>query len=364
MKSIAIVATLALWVVLFRLNTALGGAIDIRSATGYWHGPGNAGLVAWWAVIVLAAALTILLWWWLYRVDGDFVVHVVTGGGRRAAILWAFWIGLTVTLRTPTGWTWHRYLGLAVAAADRRLGVRHRPRLPGRRRPGLGRPGDPPQPVILALLFAAAFLIPMTSGQAIDIMRAWADEGARRPAFALAAALLLGEMMRESGLRLGGEAGPGSASVRIFRGVTVVPTLVLFVGAVMAATDSVLLVYPWADRWVRGSCLTALGVGAVMALLVRTVIGRAPGGRAPRWPFIDSRATFWATAAAGVLAGMLLGLRPELPVAAADRRAAALPGVAAAGGHDRPRRSPARCPCPSPSASASASPCSSTGIRS
>ena len=127
-------------------------------------------------------------------------------------------------------------------------------------------------------MFAAAFLIPMTSGQAIDIMRAWADEGARRPAFALAAALLLGEMMRESGLRLGGEAGHGPTTLRIFRGVTVVPTLVLFVGAVSAATDSGLLVRPWADRWVLGACLTAVGVGAVMALLVRTVIGRPPGG--------------------------------------------------------------------------------------
>lgn len=48
MRSIAIVATIALWVVLLRLNTALGGAIDIRTATGYWHGPGTAGLVAWW----------------------------------------------------------------------------------------------------------------------------------------------------------------------------------------------------------------------------------------------------------------------------------------------------------------------------
>ena len=190
--------------------------------------------------------------------------------------------------------------------------------------------------LILALLFAAAFLIPMTSGQAIDIMRAWADEGARRPAFALAAALLLGEMMRESGLRLGGEAGHGPTTLRIFRGVTVMPTLVLFVGAVSAATDSVLLVRPWADRWVLGSCLTAVGVGAVMALLVRTVIGRPPGGAAVAWPFSDSRATFWAAAAAGALAGMLLGLRPELPADRADRRPAALPGVAAAGRDDRP----------------------------
>jgi len=315
MRSIAIVATIALWVVVFRLNTALGGAIDIRTATGYWHGPGTAGLVAWWAVIAVAAALTILLWAWLVRATADFVVHVVTAAAAGGAICWAVWGGLIVTFETPRGWSWHGYLGLAVAAlivasavviargfdvgADRAWGV----------------PAIRLNLLILALLFAAAFLIPMTSGQAIDIMRAWADEGARRPAFALAAALLLGEMMRESGLRLGGDAGHGPTTLRIFRGVTVVPTLVLFVGAVSAATDSGLLVRPWADRWVLGACLTAVGVGAVMALLVRTVIGRPPGG-AMAWPFSDSRATFWAAAAAGVLAGMLLGLRPELPAIA------------------------------------------------
>jgi hypothetical protein len=283
--SVLSVVAVALWAVFLRLDAALVSLLGTKRATGVWHGPSTGGLVAWW-LVVGAALLTLLALFVIVRsVPKPRSPAVFNILGVLLMVAWAVWIivdAVIVTLDGRLDYHLFRYLTALVAlllvatlvALGHAFGVSARF---ARQQASAVRV----HMFVLGLLFAVAFLVPLTSGQAIDIMRAWTDEGLNRPAAALAGALLLGEMIRESGLRLiaadpvlGTELSDPARrpNLRVFRAMAAAPVFVLFLGSVTAAADSLLLDQSWSDTYIRRTCFGALVVSVVMAIFVRTVL--------------------------------------------------------------------------------------------
>lgn len=277
--SLMVVVDVALWGVTGRLDVAVHALLAEQQATGGWPSPGLPHAWIWCVIVFAAIALSIGLVW-IVDAKGPPARRrflAVAGATVLAFTLWAGW-----NLVCVLSGGWHSaqslhdtllppILGVLVAwllvetAATYGLTLQVRKLAPVVRVHFL----------LLGLLIFAAFLFPMTSGQAIDLMRAWTDAGWRLPAAALASALMLGEMMRESGIRLSaasaGIRNPRVEEWRVFRLVMIMPAGILFAGAVIAATDSLLL-ESISDPAVFRAVLAAVIDGAVMVVLVATVM--------------------------------------------------------------------------------------------
>jgi hypothetical protein len=285
------VVVVGLWTILERLDNALRGLVTAKSTTLEPPTVSTAGKWAWWVVVGLAILCSVALFALALQAAGERAGLAQNAVKRRRLrwvvgsllVVWTAWVVSDALSATFDGWQWLRVpqeiarivvavllvativgLGNAFGAS---VGFAWRQASAVR-----------VQLVVVGLLFAFAYAIPLTSGQAADVMRAWTDEGFTRVFAALAASVLLGEMIRESGLRFVQRreakcsGNPDLAHRRAFRALAAMPTVVLFVGSVGAATDSVLLVNPLDDEWVFWSCVGAAAVAVVLLLLVRTTL--------------------------------------------------------------------------------------------
>ena len=282
--AVVVVLDVALWAIAGRLDVAVHALLAAQQATGTWPSAGLPHEWIWWVIVLGAIAISIGLAILAARnrprvpqrlpVPRRFVVLAVS-----TVLAFALWAGWDIVCVAGDGWhskqTLHDnllppILGVLVVwllvETGAMLGV-------SVRRAWNLAPVVRVHFFLLGLLIFGAFLFPMTSGQAIDLMRAWTDAGWRLPTAALASALVLGEMMRESGIRLSGASPhtPSDQEWRVFRVVTIMPAGILFAGAVIAATDSLLL-DSITNGGVQHAVLAAAFGGAVMVTLVATVM--------------------------------------------------------------------------------------------
>ncbi len=302
--SALLVAVASLVIMTERLDHALGSLIATKQATGQWHDLQTSDLVMWWAVVLAAIAFGTAL------ARESINSSLPAGKWQRptAWILlyaWIAWIlsgALSISCGGFAGFVRSAQddgrIGIAIlivvilVAVGNRLDV------------NAGATWKVAVPVrahlfVLGLLFGFVYLLPMTAGQAADVFRTWGDSNSAEPAFALAAALLLGEMIRESGLRmvrasgaslaLTQDAEPDREGRRAFRFLAAVPTGILFVGAVSAGADSVLLNGPL-DAPIKRSCVAAIACGVVLTVLLRTVVSSVPPSGPPPAPAPDAPA--------------------------------------------------------------------------
>jgi hypothetical protein len=283
-----VVLDVALWAIAGRLDVAVHALLSEQQAAGTWPSAGLPHEWIWWVIVGAAIVLTIGLMFVVVRtrpqprrpVPWHFVVIAVA-----TPLAFSVWAGWDLVSVVGDGWhsaeTLHDtllppLLGVLVlwllveTGAIYGVTVRQAWNLAPIFRVHI---------FLLGLLIVGAFLFPMTSGQAIDLMRAWTDAGWRLPAAALASALVLGEMMRESGIRLSAASlairNPPAATFHVFRLVTIMPAGILFVGAVIAATDPLLL-ESISDGGVFRAFLAAVIGSVVMVALVTTVIAPPP----------------------------------------------------------------------------------------
>lgn len=304
MLAALLVAVAGLAIITERLDHALGGLLATKEASGHWVGPATSDLVLWWFAVVLALVAGFTLaaaginstfrkpdW---RRPTGWILAYVWAAWTVTGALSVSFG-GFPQAVRTLQGLAQYAIAVLVVVVLvaignERRVSARATWRTATLVRVHL---------FVLAVLFGLIYLLPMTAGQAADVFRAWGDSDGAEPAFALAAALVLGEMIRESGLRIVSAedrglsmgrpdgAAPGQAppaeqwddkGIRAFRVTAAIPTGILFVGAMSAATDSVILDTAL-DRPVILTCVAALAFGLALVVLMRTVVEEVPARR-------------------------------------------------------------------------------------
>lgn len=314
-----LVIAVALWVIAGRLDVAVHALLSEQAATGMWRSDGLPHPWIWWVVVLAAIGVSAYL---TAAVISRGALHGLGGAlawfaglAALSIVVFAVWAGWDLVCvhdhgaHRPGGF--HAALPAVMAIAVVGLGLATGA-LYGvtlgevRRLASVVRVHF----FLLGLLIVMAFIFPMTSGQAIDAMRAWTDAGGRLPAAALASALVLGEMMRESGLRLSvaGATGPTltAGQFRVFRLVTAMPTGILFVGAVIAATDSLLL-ESIHDQQVRDAVIAAVILGLVTILLVWSVTANSPDAAPPPRPRPPAaRAVACVIMLAGAGVGILL----------------------------------------------------------
>lgn len=333
-----LVAAPGLAIITERLDRTLGSLLATQEASGRWEGPSTLDLGFWWFCVVLAIVVVFALAW--VGIDSTFTQNDWREPtGWFLAIVWAVWTvtgALSVSFDGFPDWVrqgqeFGRFaIGALVAvmlvAVGNARGVSPRATWKSATivRVHL---------LVLALLFGLIYLLPMTAGQAADVFRTWSDTTGQQAAFGLAAALVLGEMIRESGLRilkaehrgLNVTAAPGAAEpaafdpegLRAFRMLAAIPTAILFVGAVSAASDSVLL-DTQLDWPVIKTCIAALACGVFLIVLMRTVVEpagpvdleNAPRGVAP----LPANAALWGV---GLVAAIFIAFVPWLAYALA-----------------------------------------------
>ena len=178
----------------------------------------------WWGVIVLGAVLAVVVLVVTYgrvetlrkaRVEREAASGSPPDDSHEAdpaallvagAIAIGAWVGWQVAYARPLygggGIEHAKYLHwIAIGAAILALGAGGRaigdPRLAWRRA-SVARL----QLILLGVLLAVFFLVPVTSAQVNDVLRAWGDGPLSRVAFGIAAAVLLGAVVRASAQRL------------------------------------------------------------------------------------------------------------------------------------------------------------------
>ncbi len=190
------------------------------------------------------------------------------------------------------------------------------------------------QLLVLLALFAVVFLVPLTAGQVTDVLRAWGDGPFSRAAAGIAAALLLGAVVRASATRillLSGDSGfwpPPSEGARAPWEVGIF-CVALIVGAVACALDlelggGVLILFAFigaATRWAtpahddllsHGSRLTrlpdSLGVVPLTIVFAGLVAASVDSIVLPAKLSVNDQNLLAITAAVGVLLAILAGL--------------------------------------------------------
>jgi hypothetical protein len=321
------------------VDRTLAMLIDTKKTTDIWHPPSTVWLVCWWVVLAIGVMSAVTL----VRMARDDAGTIWTGQallGKLAGITVVVW----------TAWAASEAFSLSYHGLEGLRGAQDYGRwvvtlLVVATLVSLGNAfGVSPgmlwdravvirvHLVILGVLFAFVALFSMTAGQSVDVMRAWGDEGIQRPAAAVAAALLLGEVIRESGLRLTAGAtdmpaiagAPLLATQRAFRAMAAIPLFVLFYGSVDGVTDSLLLDNPFGEWQTVWACVYMLLTGAFLVLLARSIIEPQPqsdpeDGGAPRsQPAPAVASGTWQSSLAQVafatLAGVAIARLPLLSI--------------------------------------------------
>lgn len=331
-----------------RLDHALGSLLATKDASGTWVALATLDLVVWWVFAVVAIVVVFALAW--IGIQSTFRERDWRAPtGWVLAGVWAAWTvtgavsvsvgGLPEWVRQIQEFGRFAIAGLAVAmlvAIGDARGVSPRATWKSATLVRV-------HLLVLGLLFGLIYLLPMTAGQAADVFRTWSDTNGQQAAFGLAAALVLGEMIRESGLRIlkaenrgftvraalevrQADPATGKAAtapeptpeefdpegLRAFRMLAAIPTAILFVGAVSSAADSVLL-DTQLDWPVLKTCIAALVCGLFLIVLMRTVVEPAKPvdlQKAPRGvPPIQATAVLWIV---GLAAAILIAFEPWL----------------------------------------------------
>lgn len=272
------------------------------------------------------------------------VLRRLTGTSIVAWIVWQLWgIGVVAWDLPQPGRSAFHLLALALAIVA----------LGGAGQQVLGEPGAAwerasavrLQLILLGLLFALVFLVPLTAAQLVDVLRGWGDQSGTRPAVGIAGALLLGAVCRASAIRLlaptdTGAPGPTRRRVGIVLAIGIAglaPLLAAEHAWVGFGACIGVLIVALLSKWstaVRGTAgadpLTShrfagtLGVFALGTVFVGLVDATVDSWLLPRRWNGANVALMLVTIAVGILFGVLAGdahRRPYLNRGPMGRRA-------------------------------------------